>query len=115
MWAMMQKFRMRAGSVEAGVVTVPPSSHGTGAGEAMARQAAYVDSAAMTPAGSPRLPYPDLPAVLRADVEAALGSPVVTVTGCTGGFSPGTAAVLTCVDGTRAFVKAVSTPLNPDT
>ena len=29
MWAMMQKFRMRAGSVLAGVVTVPPSSHGT--------------------------------------------------------------------------------------
>ncbi|MGY1763801.1 phosphotransferase family protein [Geodermatophilus sp. SYSU D00779] len=69
----------------------------------------------MTPAGSPRLPYPDLPAVLRADVEAALGSPVATVTGCTGGFSPGTAAVLTCADGTRAFLKAVGTPLNPDT
>src|SRR4051795_2684421 len=29
MWAMMQKFRMRAGSVLAGVVTVLPSSHGT--------------------------------------------------------------------------------------
>ena len=69
----------------------------------------------MTPAGSPRLPYPDLPAVLRADVEAALGSAVTTVTGCTGGFSPGTAAVLTCADGTQAFVKAVGTPLNPDT
>jgi aminoglycoside phosphotransferase (APT) family kinase protein len=69
----------------------------------------------MTPAGSPRLPYPDLPALLRTDIEAALGSPVATVTGCTGGFSPGTAAVLTCSDGTRAFVKAVGTPLNPDT
>ena len=30
MWAMMQKFRMRAGSVVAGVVTVPPSSHAPG-------------------------------------------------------------------------------------
>jgi hypothetical protein len=40
---------------------------------------------------------------------------VATVTGCTGGFSPGTAAVLTCADGTRAFLKAVGTPLNPDT
>src|SRR3954467_12535634 len=32
MWAMMQKFRMRAGSVVAGVVTVLPSSHGTPVG-----------------------------------------------------------------------------------
>jgi hypothetical protein len=32
-----------------------------------------------------------------------------------GGFSPGTAAVVTCADGSRAFVKAVGTPLNPDT
>src|SRR6476469_7367275 len=31
MWAMMQKFRMRAGSV-GGVVTVPPSSHGPAGG-----------------------------------------------------------------------------------
>src|SRR3712207_6361717 len=115
MWAMMQKFRMRAGSVEAGVVTVPPSSHGTGAGEAIAGEAVLADSAATTPAGSPRLPYPDLPAPLRADVEAALGSPPATETGRTGGFSPGTAAVLTCADGTRAFLKAVGTPLDPDT
>jgi hypothetical protein len=86
---MMQKFRMRAGSVEAGVVTVPPSSHGTRAGEAIAREAALADSSAMTPARSPRLPYPDLPAPLRADIEAALGSPVATVTGCTGASPPG--------------------------
>ncbi|MGY1681108.1 phosphotransferase family protein [Geodermatophilus sp. SYSU D01176] len=69
----------------------------------------------MTPAGSPRLPYPELPAPLRADIEAALGSPVASVTDRPGGFSPGTAAVLTCADGTQAFVKAVGTPLNPDT
>src|SRR3712207_1221085 len=115
MWAMMQKFRMRAGSVEAGVVTVPPWSHATRAGEAVAREGALAGSPVTTPAGSPRPPDPDLPAPLRADIEAALGSPVATVTGCTGGFSPGTAAVLTCSDGTRAFVKAVGTPLNPDT
>jgi hypothetical protein len=35
MWAMMQKFRMRAGSVLAGVVTVPPSSHGRARGTAL--------------------------------------------------------------------------------
>src|SRR4051812_47042269 len=35
MWAMMQKFRMRAGSVLAGAVTVPPSSHGRTPGTAL--------------------------------------------------------------------------------
>src|SRR3982750_4534774 len=36
MWAMMQKFRMRAGAVVAGVVTVLPSSHRTRPGRATA-------------------------------------------------------------------------------
>jgi len=40
---------------------------------------------------------------------------VVHVSPRTGGFSPGPAAVLTCADGSRAFLKAVGTPLNPDT
>jgi aminoglycoside phosphotransferase (APT) family kinase protein len=65
--------------------------------------------------GSPRLPYADLPAAVRAGIEAALGSPVVAATTRSGGFSPGTAAVVTCADGSRAFVKAVGTPLNPQT
>ena len=65
--------------------------------------------------GSPRLPYDRLPAGFRAAIDAALGSPVVTVSARTGGFSPGPAAVVTCADGGRAFVKAVGTPLNPDT
>jgi hypothetical protein len=39
MWAMMQKFRMRAGSVLAGVVTVPPSSHGRGGRDVLTRRA----------------------------------------------------------------------------
>lgn len=65
--------------------------------------------------GSPRLAYDRLPAGFRAAIDAALGSPVATVSARTGGFSPGPAAVVTCVDGGRAFVKAVGTPLNPDT
>jgi aminoglycoside phosphotransferase (APT) family kinase protein len=65
--------------------------------------------------GSPRLPYADLPAELRARIEAALGSAVVSAETRSGGFSPGTAAVVTCADGSGAFVKAVGTPLNPDT
>ena len=65
--------------------------------------------------GSPRLPYDRLPPALRAAIDSALGSPVVAASARTGGFSPGPAAVLTCADGSRAFVKAVGTPLNPDT
>jgi hypothetical protein len=65
--------------------------------------------------GSPRLPYDRLPAGLRTAVDAALGSPVVAVSPRTGGFSPGPATVVTCADGSRAFLKAVGTPLNPDT
>ena len=65
--------------------------------------------------GSPRLPYDQLPAGFRAAIDAALGSPVAMVSARTGGFSPGPAAVVTCADGGRAFVKAVGTPLNPDT
>jgi aminoglycoside phosphotransferase (APT) family kinase protein len=65
--------------------------------------------------GSPRLRYADLPGVLRVEIEGALGAPVVSASTCPGGFSPGTAAVVTCADGSRAFVKAVGTTLNPDT
>ena len=62
-----------------------------------------------------RLPYSDVPAVVRMWVEQTLGSPVVTVAEQVGGMSPGCATRLTCADGTRAFVKAVGASLNPDT
>lgn len=65
--------------------------------------------------GSPRLAYDRLPAGFRTAIDAALGSPVVSVSARTGGFSPGPAAVVTCADGGRAFVKAAGTPLNLDT
>lgn len=65
--------------------------------------------------GSPRLPYDRLPDGLRAAIDEALGSPVVAVSARSGGFSPGPAVVVTCADGRRAFVKAVGTPLNPET
>lgn len=65
--------------------------------------------------GSPRLPYDRLPEGLRTAIDGALGSPVVSVSPRTGGFSPGPAVVVGCADGRRAFVKAVGTPLNPDT
>jgi hypothetical protein len=65
--------------------------------------------------GSPRLPWSRLPGGLRDALDEALASPVVDVSPRAGGFSPGPAAVVSCADGTRAFVKAVGTPLNPHT
>lgn len=65
--------------------------------------------------GSPRLPWAELPAHVRAAVEAHLGSPVVEAVSQAGGFSPGTAARVRCADGATAFVKAVGSVLNTDT
>ncbi|MCX5202326.1 aminoglycoside phosphotransferase family protein [Streptomyces sp. NBC_00237] len=66
------------------------------------------------PARGVRLAWHALPDAVRAHVEAdILGSQVVGATTQPGGFSPGVAARLTCADGTRAFVKAVSADANP--
>ncbi|MBB6629304.1 hypothetical protein H5V45_18400 [Nocardioides sp. KIGAM211] len=62
-----------------------------------------------------RAPYAAVPARVRAWVDEALGSPVVRASEQVGGMSPGCATRLTCADGSRAFVKAVGTDLNPDT
>jgi hypothetical protein len=62
-----------------------------------------------------RTPYPDIPERVRAWVSAELGSPVVSRSEQVGGFSPGCATRVVGADGTRAFVKAVGTELNPDT
>ena len=60
------------------------------------------------PATNARIPWRDLPARVRAEVERRLGSPVVAARTQLGGFSPGVAARLELADGSRAFVKAVS-------
>lgn len=62
-----------------------------------------------------RISWADVPEHVRGDVEATLGSPVVSARTQHGGFSPGAAARLVCADGTRAFVKACGAELNPDT
>ena len=62
-----------------------------------------------------RAPYAAMPDRVRAWVDEALGSPVVSWTDQVGGMSPGCATRVTCADGTRAFVKAVGLELNPDT
>ncbi|WP_306212313.1 phosphotransferase family protein [Actinoplanes sp. RD1] len=60
-----------------------------------------------------RIGWADLPRHIRARVEAALGGPVASARSQHGGFSPGTADRVMTRDGRRAFVKAVSTGLNP--
>ena len=62
----------------------------------------------------PRIAWPDLPDVVRAEVESLLGSPVVQHQSHPGGFSPGTADGVVCADGREAFVKAVHPDLNPE-
>ena len=62
-----------------------------------------------------RAPYVSMPEVVRGWVDDTLGSPVVEAVDQVGGMSPGCATRLRCADGTRAFVKAVGTDLNPDT
>jgi hypothetical protein len=61
-----------------------------------------------------RTPYPDIPPRVRDWVSETLGSPVVSWSEQTGGMSPGCATRVVTADGTRAFVKAVGSDLNPD-
>jgi hypothetical protein len=65
-------------------------------------------------AAGTHLPYPAVPAAVRAWVDETLGSPVVATAEQSGGMSPGCVTRLRCADGTRAFVKAVGAELNPD-
>src|SRR4051812_48394151 len=55
-----------------------------------------------------RLEWTHLPPVVRGDIEQRCGSPVVEAISQGGGFTPGFASVLVCMDGTRHFVKAAS-------
>lgn len=61
-----------------------------------------------------RLPFEALPERVRSWVDTTLGSPVASWEEQVGGMSPGCATRVVAVDGTRAFVKAVGTELNPD-
>ncbi|MFC9692372.1 hypothetical protein ACFTSF_27745 [Kribbella sp. NPDC056951] len=69
----------------------------------------------MAHAAGVRLPFEKTPLAVRAWVERALGSTVVSATTQQGGFSPGVAARLVTASGRRAFVKTVGTALNPKT
>jgi hypothetical protein len=64
----------------------------------------------LPPAGKTarRVEWDMLPPPMRDRIETRLGSKVVSAATATGGFTPGFAAVLTCADGSRHFVKAAS-------
>ena len=66
-------------------------------------------------AAGTRIPWEAVPEHVRGEVEASLGSPVVSARTQVGGFSPGAAVRVVCADGSRAFVKACGSDLNPDT
>ena len=52
---------------------------------------------------------------MRREIERVCGAPVVEAQTQPGGFSPGVAARVRCIDGARWFVKAVSAEANPET
>ncbi|TRV72953.1 phosphotransferase [Streptomyces sp. 130] len=66
------------------------------------------------PARGVRRPWSGLPAAVREAVEDILGAPVTEAHTQNGGFSPGVAARVRLANGGRAFVKAVSAEVNPD-
>ncbi|MDO7867206.1 hypothetical protein [Nocardioides jiangxiensis] len=55
-----------------------------------------------------RIGWPFLPPEMRSAIEGHCGSAVVGEEPCELGFTPGFAALLTCADGSRHFVKAAS-------
>lgn len=61
------------------------------------------------------MPFSAAPAEVRRWAELQLGSARVSATDVVGGMSPGPAARLQAVGGTRAFLKACGSALNPDT
>lgn len=62
-----------------------------------------------------RLSWEQLPDHLHDWVAGVLGAPVAEAGSQPAGFSPGSADRVLTTEGTRAFVKAVSTDQNPDT
>jgi aminoglycoside phosphotransferase (APT) family kinase protein len=62
-----------------------------------------------------RVAWQDVPEHVREAIQAACGVRVVEAATQRGGFSPGLAVRVRCADGTRYFVKAVSSTANPRT
>lgn len=60
-----------------------------------------------------RTAWSEMPAEVRDQIDDVLGSPVVTTTAVSGGFSPGPAVRAALADGRTVFVKAAGLALNP--
>lgn len=68
----------------------------------------------MVNASGVRISWTDIPSRVHKGVEEILGGHVVEAVSQRGGFTPGSADRVRLHDGRRAFVKAVSLDLNPD-
>jgi hypothetical protein len=68
----------------------------------------------MIKAAGARIGWGELPEWLRSRAEKLIGGRVVDAVSQRGGFSPGTADRVVTGDGRRAFVKAVSLAINPE-
>lgn len=66
------------------------------------------------PARGVRMPWEEVAQHVREEVEDFLGAPVAEAVTQDGGFSPAAAVRLRLKDGRRAFVKALSFAVNPD-
>lgn len=62
-----------------------------------------------------RCDWSEVPAAVRGELDALLGSPVAGTTALRGGFSPGPAVRAELADGRVVFVKAAGVELNTDT
>ena len=69
----------------------------------------------MTSRERPRPTWQELPGALRSAVEGLLGAPVVASGSRPGGWSPGSADLVTTADGGRAFVKTADARVNART
>ncbi|GIJ00116.1 phosphotransferase family enzyme [Sediminihabitans luteus] len=94
----------RAGTA-AGPVPAPPPA------DAPARRG--LRPAPPEASGGGRLSWRDLPADLRAEIDAINGATVVHENVASSGFSPGLASVVTLSDGRRMFIKAASVVAEP--
>jgi aminoglycoside phosphotransferase (APT) family kinase protein len=65
------------------------------------------------PAEGVRLTWEQIPASVRAQIEARLGNPVVQAISQATGFTPGVAARCRTADGRRVFIKAAGLEPNP--
>lgn len=61
-----------------------------------------------------RVRWEDVPARVQDAVAELLGSSVVDAVSQPGGFSPGSADIVTCADGRRVFVKTATSDVNPE-